>query len=526
MRFSTRAALTLSLAAVLGGPAVAAPFKWASQDDAVTMDPHAFNHGMTLTVLSHIYEGLVRRDRNSRIEPALAASWEQVEPTRWRFKLREGVKFHEGQPLTPDDVVFSIQRAMAPESDMKVFAASIVEVKPSGPMQVDIVTEFPNGALLQSLPELRIMSRAWAQANGALAPAEMRKKSENAATRRANGTGPFRLELREPDIRTVLKAHAGWWDRPQGNVTEATLVRIASDPTRMAALLSGEVDFAYPIPLQDINRLKQAGSHKVLQGPEVRTMFLTLDMSSDELKYSDVKGANPFKDRRVRQALYQAIDVEAIKSRIMADSVVATGSMVPGGVNGAEPSQSQRPYPYDVAAARKLMADAGYAKGFQVTLDCTNDRYVNDEQVCSAIAAMLARIDVKVTLNPLPAARFFPKVGARDSSFNFFGYAPVNLDAFNTLNVTMATRDAKSGQWNVGGYSSQATDNAIRRVLTELDPAKRTAAVTQAITQHKNDIGHIPLYQQGLSWGMKRNVEAALQPDNRVNLNFITLNGG
>jgi len=511
------------LALVLCCSAHAVAFKWASQDDAATMDPDAFNHGPTMTVLGHIYEGLVRRDREQRIEPALAQSWTQPAPTVWRFRLREGVRFHDGSLLTAEDVVFSLKRAMTPESDMKVFAASIADVKAVDATTVDVVTEFPNAALLQSLPELKVMSKAWAEKNGALRPADMRQKSENFATRNTNGTGPFKLSVREPDVRTVLVAHTGWWDKPGTNITEATMVKISSAATRVAALLSGELDFAYPIPLQDIPRVEASTGYKVLQGPEIRNLFLSMDQASPELRYASVKGRNPFADRRVRLAIYQAIDIEAIGKRILRDSAVPTGILVPRGVNSVDAAMVARPFPYDLAAAKKLLAEAGYPTGFEVTLDCTNDRYVNDEQVCTAIAGMLSRIGVKVAVNALPGARFFAKVGAGDSSFNFFGYTPVNLDAYNTLNVMMATRDGKAGQWNVGRYSNPEVDRLIGQVLTEMDPQARTRLVTQAMTLHRNDVGHIPLYQQGLAWGMRKNIDAALQSDNRVNLRFISV---
>lgn len=511
------------LALVLCCSAHAVAFKWASQDDAATMDPDAFNHGPTMTVLGHIYEGLVRRDREQRIEPALAQSWTQPAPTVWRFRLREGVRFHDGSLLTAEDVVFSLKRAMTPESDMKVFAASIADVKAVDATTVDVITEFPNAALLQSLPELKVMSKAWAEKNGAQRPADMRQKSENFATRNANGTGPFKLSVREPDVRTVLLAHTGWWDKPGTNITEATMVKISSAATRVAALLSGELDFAYPIPLQDIPRVEASTGYKVLQGPEIRNLFLSMDQASPELRYASVKSRNPFADRRVRLAIYQAIDIEAIGKRILRDSAVPTGILVPRGVNSVDAAMVARPFPYDLAAAKKLLAEAGYPTGFEVTLDCTNDRYVNDEQVCTAIAGMLSRIGVKVAVNALPGARFFTKVGAGDSSFNFFGYTPVNLDAYNTLNVMMATRDGKAGQWNVGRYSNPEVDRLIGQVLTEMDPQARTRLVTQAMTLHRNDVGHIPLYQQGLAWGMRKNVDAALQSDNRVNLRFINV---
>lgn len=506
---------------VAASAAGAVPFKWASQDDATTMDPHAFNHGMTLTLLNHVYEGLVRRDRDMKIEPALAVSWTQPSPTVWRFKLREGVKFHDGTPLTAEDVVFSIRRVMAPESDMKVFAASITDVKAVGADQVEVLTDAPNAALLQSLPELRILSKAWADKNGAARPADMRQKQENFATRNANGTGPYRLAVREPDVRTVLTANTTWWDKPKTNITEATLVRIASDATRVAALLSGELDFAYPIPLQDIPRVSSSGSFRVKQSPEIRVMFLSLDQASAELKYSNIKAQNPLKDRRVRLAMYQAIDIESIRARVMRNSVLPTGILIAGGVNSVDTGLVPRPYPFDAAAAKKLLVEAGYPNGFELTLDCPNDRYVNDDQVCIAISAMLAKVDIKVNVNLLPGAQFFTKVGAGDSSFNFFGYTPSNLDAYNSMAVLMHTKDAKSGQWNVGRYSNAQVDKLIDDSLREMNAERRGKLVTEALTIHRNEVGHIPLYQQGLAWGMRSTVDATLQIDNRVNLNYI-----
>lgn len=521
MRVIRRAAVAGAFLLLAAAGAGAVPFKWASQDDATTMDPHAFNHGMTLTLLNHVYEGLVRRDRDMKVEPALAVSWTQPSPTVWRFRLRDGVRFQDGTPFTADDVVFSIKRAMAPESDMKVFAASISDVRALTPNQVEILTDSPNSALLQSLPELRILSRAWAEKNGALKPADMRQKQENFATRNANGTGPFRVTVREPDVRTVLAANPLWWDKPKTNITEATLVRIASDATRVAALLSGELDFAYPIPLQDIPRVTTSGGYRVKQGAEIRVMFLSLDQASAELKYSAVKGQNPLKDRRVRLAMYQAIDIESIRSRVMRNSVLPTGILIAGGVNAVDLAMVPRLYPFDPVASKRLLVEAGYPNGFDITLDCPNDRYVNDDQVCVAVAAMLAKVDIKVNVNLMPAAQFFTKVGGGDSSFNFFGYTPSNLDAYNSMAVLMHTRDAKAGQWNVGRYSNPQVDRLINESLREMNAERRAKLVTEALDIHRKEVGHIPLYQQGLAWGMRNSVDAALQIDNRVNLNFI-----
>jgi peptide/nickel transport system substrate-binding protein len=518
-------ALCVSTLPAAAGTALAASIKWASQEDAATMDPHAFNHGMTLTVLQHIYEGLVRRDAGSRIEPALATSWTNPSPTVWLFKLREGVTFHDGTPLGVDDVIFSLKRAMAPGSDMKVFTASLTDVVAGGEANtVELRTSSPNPALLQSLPELRIMSKAWAEKHGAAAPADFKKNAENFATRNANGTGPFRLAERQPDIRTVLQAHQGWWDKAPRSVTEATLVKIGADATRVAALLSGEVDFAYPVPIQDIERVNASGKAKVLQGVEVRAMFLAMDLHRDELLYSDVKGRNPLKDVRVRQAIYQAIDVEAINARLMRNTARPIGEVLPSDINSFDNALNKRAFTFDPAAARKLLAEAGYPKGFQITLDCPNNRYINAERVCQALAAMLARIEIRVAVNAIPSSKFFAKIGARDTSLCFFGYGPSDFDAYNPLNVIVQTPDKNgAGQWNVGNYSNAEVDAAINQVKDEPDAARRQAAVSQALAIHKREIGHIPLYQPGITWGARTGVETAVQNDNRVNLRFFSV---
>ncbi|SEC42575.1 peptide/nickel transport system substrate-binding protein [Rhizobiales bacterium GAS188] len=511
-------AACLALAVSMGAPAHAKSIRWASQDDAATMDPHAFNHGMTTTVLQHIYEGLVRRDRDMKIEPALAISWTQPDPKTWRFRLRPDATFQDGTPFSAEDVVFSIKRILSDTSDMKVFAASIADVKAIDPSTVDVITTFPNAALIQSLPEVRIMSKLWCETNKAANPADIKQSKDNFATLHANGTGPFRLVMREPGIRTVLAANDSWWDHTRPDVSEAELVIVPTPATRVAALLSGEVDFAYPIPIQDIGRVNGDANLKVLQGPEIRTMFLAMDVARDELLYSNVKGKNPFKNQRVRQAIYQAIDVDAINTRIMRGSVTPTGSMIAPGINGVDASLQPRAYPYDVEAARQLLADAGYKQGFETTLDCPNDRYVSDERVCQAIVGMLAKLDIKVTLNALTSTHFFPKIGGRDTSFAFFGYSPLNMDAYNTLSVVMHSPKAGNGQWNVGNYSNPDLDGAIDASLSEMDPLRRTAWVTKALSMHRKDVAQIPLYQQGLAWGMRKSIDTPLRTDNNVNL--------
>ena len=207
----------------------------------------------------------------------------------------------------------------------------------------------------------------------------------------------------------------------------------------------------------------------------------------------------------------------------MHGSAAVTGTMIAPGVNSVDPALQARPLPFSVDAARRLMSEAGLPAGFSVTLDCPNDRYVNDAQVCQAVAVMLAQINIRVTVNAMPSSRFFPKIGSRDTSFAFFGYSPVNLDAYNTLNVILETPGPQAGQWNVGQYSNPRIDALIRSALSEMDPQRRMQYVADALTIHRTEMGHVPLFQQGLSWGMRRSLDIPLQIDNRVNLSYATV---
>jgi peptide/nickel transport system substrate-binding protein len=324
-------------------------------------------------------------------------------------------------------------------------------------------------------------------------------------------------------VRTVLVPNPGWWNKPEHNLTEAVFLPIANEPTRVAALVSGEIDMMEPVPLQDVQRLQRDARLKVMQSPELRIVFLGMDQKRDELLYSNVKGRNPFKDRRVRQAFYQAIDIDAIRTRIMRGAATPAGLMVAPGINGFDPALNKR-LPYDSNAAKKLLADAGYPSGFEVTMNCPNDRYVNDAEICQAVTVMLARIGVKVNLLAEPKATYFPKVLSRDTSFYLIGWMPGTYDSHNPLFSLMATPgEGGQGQFNLGAYSNPRLDELTRAIASETDPVKRQAMISEAFKLHAEDIGHIPLHQQPLSWGMKKNIELVQLPDNFNYLRWVVV---
>ena len=524
-----RAALAVVVAATLAAASLAdaKTLRWAGRGDPQTMDPYSQNENLTNNLNNLIYDALVMRDKDLKVIPGLATSWEQVNATTWRFKLRPGVKWHDGSAFTADDVVFSIQRAAEDTSQIRNYANAAGKPRKIDDLTVEFVTNGPNPIMLEHLVTLMIMPKAWCEKNKCMKPLDFKNKEEMITSRNANGTGPFMLKSREPDVKTHLVKNPNWWGWKEkkfdGNVDEIVYTPITNDATRLAALVAGNVDVINDPAPQDVQRLHRDPKLKVMQGPELRTIFLGLDQKRDELLYSSVKGKNPFKDRRVRQAFYQAIDIDAIRSRIMRGSATPTGLMVAPGVNGFDPALNKR-LPHDPSAAKKLLADAGYPGGFEVTLNCPNDRYVNDSEICQAVAVMLARVGVKVNLLAEPKATYFPKVLSRDTSFYLIGWTPGTYDSQNPLFSLMATPgEGGQGQFNLGAYSNPQVDELTRAIASEIDAAKRQAMISEAFRIHAEDIGHIPLHQQMLTWGMKKNVELVQLADNFNYLRWVVV---
>jgi len=517
--------LSIAAAAMLlaFGPAHAVTLRVANVGDVQSMDPHSLNETLQLSFTASVYEPLVGRDKKMNLIPLLATKWTQKTPTVWRFDLRRGVKFHDDTPFSADDVVFSLKRAADPGGDMRGYTSSFKEVRKVDDHTVEIETTAPNPILPDVLTNVYMMSKKWCEDNKALVPVDRRKGVENTASFKANGTGPFRLKERQPSTRTVLVRNFNYWDKPETNLDEVVFTPIGNDATRVAALLSGELDVMEPVPLQDVERVRSAGKFTVLQGPELRTIFLGMDQKRDELLFSSVKGKNPFKDRRVRQAFYQAIDIEAIKTRVMRNAATPTALMVGPGVRGFQPDMNKR-LPYDTEAAKKLLAEAGYPNGFEVGMNCPNDRYVNDGQICQAVVASLARISVKVNLQTETKVSYFPKILRRDTSFYLLGWTPSTGDSHDALSALIATpNDKGQGTFNLGSYSNPKLDELTQKIQSETDEKKRNDYIREAFKLHQDDVGHIPLHQQALAWGFSNKVSLTQLPDNRMFFKWVML---
>ena len=514
-------ATAIALAAM---PALAKTLRFSSQGDITTIDPHGNNEGFTNAYLDNIYEPLVTRGKDLKVEPCLALSWQHVSPTVTRFKLRPNVKFHDGTAFTADDVVFSIQRALSDTSNFKPYLAGVKEAKKVDDLTVDIVTDGPAPVLIPQLTEVRIMSKAWSTKHNVLKPQDYKNKEETFATRNANGTGPYILRTREADVKTVAVLNSNWWGKREGNVDEIVYQPIKQDGTRLAALLSGEIDFVLDPPPQDIPRLKKDPKIKVVEGNENRTIFFGFDQWRDELQYSSVKGKNPFKDKRVREAFQLAIDVNALKTQVLRGLSIPTGVMFAPQVDGY-PKDLDKPVKVDRERSKKLLAEAGYPQGFEVTLDCPNNRYIADEKICVAVAGMLAQVNVKVKVNAMPRANYFPKIQNLDTSFYMLGWGVPTFDSQYAVQSLLRTRVEKTpdGDYNLGKYSNPKVDAAIDKLKTEIDARKRAALAREVTQLHMADVGHIPLHFQVIPWAMRSNLKVVHRADNRLTVKWVQM---
>lgn len=506
--------------------AQAAPLKWAAQNDILTLDPHSQNHATTNSILQHAYEGLTRYTKDYKIEPALATGWKQLSDTHWRFTLRKGVKFHDGSPFSADDVVFSFNRIMQPQGTMQIYVTGIKEVKKVDDYTVDFILSGPVPILLRNIVDFRIMSKTWAEKTRSENVQDYRKKEETYASRNVNGTGPYMIKSWAPDKSIVMEHFKGWWGKLDGNVTEVTYNPIKADATRVAALISGDVDLVTDLPVQDVERLRKEPKLKVLDGHEVRTIFIGMDQHSAELKYADVKGANPFKDKRVREALNIAVDREAIKRVTMRGLSIPAGLMVAPGVHGWS-KELDVPAKVDLARAKKLLAEAGYPNGFEFTLDCPNNRYVNDEKICQALVGMWAKIGLRVKLNSMPFANFIPKLLNHDTSAYLLGWGVATFDALYTLQSLVRTKTTGAdGNFNIGRISDPKLDNTIDAIKIATDPVARDALLREALVKTRDEVYYIPLHHQLRPWAMKKSVTAVHSADDRHQARFTRVAGG
>jgi peptide/nickel transport system substrate-binding protein len=328
----------------------------------------------------------------------------------------------------------------------------------------------------------------------------------------------------QPDQKLVFKRNPNWWGKLDGNVTEIVYTPIKSEATRVAALLSGELDLVLDPSPQDLGRLRTNKALKVLDGAENRTIFFGMDQFRDELPGSNIKGKNPLKDVRVRKALDQAIDIVTLNKVIMRGLSQPTGTLISPQVNGWSKKVDAR-YPYSINAAKKLLLDAGYKDGFEVDFACPNNRYINDEEICQAVAAMWSKIGVKAKLRTLPLVTYFPMIQRYEASIYMLGWGVPTFDALYSLqSLVRSVGVGGDGNYNLGRYSNPQMDALVERIKKETDMSNRNELIGKALELSHTDVSHLVLHNQIIPWAMKKNIDVVHRADNRIDWRLVKVN--
>ncbi len=522
--------VSVLVAALLATTTVAASaetLRWARAGDALTLDPHAQNEGPTSALAHQIMETLVMRNHEGELVASLATDWAPSEnnPNIWVFKLREGVSYHDGSAFTAEDVVFSLNRAMTEDSDYKELLASVKEVRADGDYTVEIETNGPNPIMPNNLTNMFIMDKTWAEANNAVKVQDYEGGEDTFAAKNANGTGAYKLVSREPDVKTVLAANENYWGKDEFplEVTEIIYTPIQNAATRVAALLSGEVDFIQDVPVQDIERVNTTDGLEVRTAPQNRVIFFGMNMGDEDLVNDDVEGTNPFADVRVRRAMNLAINRDAIKQVVMRGQSEPAGMIAPPFVNGwsAEMDAASKT---DIGEAKALLEEAGYPDGFSIQLDCPNDRYVNDEGICQAAVGMFGQIGVTVNLDAKPKAQHFPLLSNYETDFYMLGWGVPTYDSEYIFNFLVHGRDDKYGSWNAVRYNNPDLNAKIESLASNTDLEARNADIKAIWEVVQDEALYIPIHHQVLNWGMAENVGTIVEPEDSPKFKYFTLN--
>lgn len=524
----TTTVLTLtSLLLASAAPLSAETLRWARSGDALTLDPHAQNEGPTHTIRHQMYEPLIIRDVTGAFEPALATEWapKEGDPNVWVFKLREGVKFHGGEDFTAEDVVFSFNRAKQENSDMKELIGSITEVRAVDDLTVEIVTDGPNPILPSNLTNLFIMDKGWSEANNTVNVQDFEGGEITYATTHANGTGPYVLQSREPDVKTVMTLNENYWGKDQFplDVTEIVYTPIQNPATRVAALLSGEIDFLQDMPVQDLDRVNGADGLMVRQAPQNRVIFFGLNVGAEDIEADNVDGKNPLADVRVRKAMSMAINRDAIQKVVMRGQSQPAGMIAPPFVNGWT-EEMDAESKTDIEGAKALMAEAGYGDGFSIRLDCPNDRYVNDEPICQAAVGMLGQIGITVNLDAKPKAQHFPLITDSKTDFYMLGWGVPTYDSEYVFNFLVHGRESDIGTWNGTGYDNDELDAKIKSLASNTDLDARNKDIADIWRVVQDEQLYIPIHHQVLNWGMSEKVDIAVDPEDQPKVKYFKMN--
>jgi peptide/nickel transport system substrate-binding protein len=469
------------------------------QANITSMDPHYHNLSPNNSMMQHIFEALIKRDANQKLVPGLATSWKALDDLTWEFKLRKNVRFHDGTPFTADDVVFTLKRVPnVPNSpsSFATFTKPIVDVKVVDPYTIIFKTAHPHVLLPSDLASVLIVSKL----HGEKATTE-----DYNSGKAAIGTGPYKLVEYIPNQRVVLKANYGYWggEEPWDKVTFKILTNSAA---RVAALLSGDVQMIETVPTADIAKLSADKKYSLVDKVSNRVIYVHLNQRSDTsaplvtAKDGKPLGRNPFKDARVRKALSIAINRQAIADRIMEKRAVPAGQLLPDFFFGT--SKKLKPPKYDPAGAKKLLAEAGDPNGFAITINGTNNRYINDDKIAQAIAQFYSRIGIDAKVETMPASVYFSRATKGDFGYMLLGWGTESGEQGSSLRSLLATYDKSKGMGvtNRARYSNPELDALIAQAMSTIDDKKREALIQKAAEIAMNDTALIPIHYEVSTW--------------------------
>jgi peptide/nickel transport system substrate-binding protein len=471
--------------------------RWASPNPAESFDPYGNDILFTIWVQREVYEALIDYDRDGRLEPKLATSWKRLDARTWEMELRPGITFHDGTPFTSADVIFSIERAKAETSSQMAVVSGIAAVEAIDADTLRFTAQTANPIPWEDLGGFVIMSKAWAERHDAQRPAQLDAKWDYVETH-ANGTGPFVLEEFEPGERTVLARNANWWGLPQHphNIDRIVQTHVTDPALGAQLLLAREIDVLQSPPVDQLERIAATPGLKVQKAESTQTLYLGFDQASPELRSSNVKGRNPFADRRVRQAVYQGIDIGHVLEAAGGLGVPAGMLIWPKGIGWSE--ELDRRLPYDPDKARALVAEAGYPEGFDVRFDCPATR----EPECRTIGISLREIGIQVDLALLPVPQLGHNIQTRATDFFWWGYS----EPFDSL-WWFKDRYRSDAEFAGTGYADPEVDALIDQIGDQMVTYARDALIEQVWRKVLGDIVYIPLYHPIYPWALRADLD-------------------
>jgi peptide/nickel transport system substrate-binding protein len=504
------AALAIGISILLVSPAAAENvLRYTSlSGGAVTMDPHSSWQNADRAATAQVYEQLLDIDSNLAIVPQLALAWKPLDPTTWEFELRPDVRFHDGTPFTAEDVVFSIERARAETSEIRQQVANIDAVEAITDHSIRLVTAAPDPLLWMRLSFVAIMSKAWGESHDVRVPANMAAGTETYASRHANGTGPFVLKEFEPHGRWVMVRNPDWWGASEDQPDIDRIVHTwDDDAANLVALLKGEIDLLQGPLYSGLEQIRQSPDLRITHRPKLFTAFFGVDQDSGELRTSNIKGKNPFQDRRVREAMTYAINIETALRPLMGELFIPAGMMVAPGVNGYAPELDE-PRSHDPDRARALLAEAGYPDGFSVTLDCPNEWGDDDMMTCQGAAEQLGAVGIDLTINYLSNDQMLLKVEQRRDSDFFLESWNMDPDSEGLLRDLFYS----TSRYNLVRYANARIDELIDKIRTEMVTYARDAYLEEAWKIVTDDLVYLPVRHGVSVFAMRENLEIPPDP--------------